>query len=273
MRRVRIGVKRWLIELSYVLISLAPLASCADTEPAIIPTYALLEDSAKDGKLYPLEALEEGIDVVIDDNVYGYAVKRFQTWFEIGDAELWAAVGVAPQSGVLSWDDWVNLADAVVAYNQHSTNPIWLLAVQAQRFPRTCTLMENQEVRTQWETMQPLVCTANEESGRVLLTERVFTLNQVGYQDYVVGFEYNGQVYRLGEIETRYAAVMKDANNAETQRAKLLADMQNISFAATGILPAGITYEECCKAWNLSLQKPNELNFALWQRMEEDTVR
>ena len=271
--RNNVKLKRWLIALTCALICLAPFAGSADTETTILPTYALLEDAAKEGKLYPLEALGDGIDVVIDDTVYGYAVKRFQTWFEVGDAELWAAVGVTPPGGVLSWDEWVSLADAVAAYNQQSADPVWLLAVQAQRFPRTCALMENPEVQAQWEKMQSLVCAANEESERVLLTERVYTLNQIGHQNFVVGFEYSEQLYRLGELETRYAAVMKDADDAETQQAKLLAEMQNASFATTGILPENLTYEAYCEAWNLNLPKPSELNFALWQQMEEDTVR
>lgn len=266
--------KRWIIALIGVLFCLIPLISSADTETApMMPSYALLEDAVKDGKLYPLEALGESVDVIIDDIVYGYAVKRFQTWFEVGDTELWTAVGIKPLSGVLSWDEWVSLADAVALYNQHSSKPVWLLAVQMQRFPRTCALMENQEVLAQWEKIQPLICGENEKSERVLLTERVLTLNEVGYQDFVVGFEKDGQVFRLGEMETRYATVMRDAYDAETQKAKLLANMQNTSFAETGILPADMTYEACCKAWNLSLPKPSEINFALWQRMEEDTVR
>lgn len=266
-------LKRWIFVLAGVLICLTPLLGVADTRETFLPAIAILEEAAKEGLLYPLEPLGEQIDVVVDSTVYGYAVRRFQTWFEVGDIKLWSSLGVEPPSGILSWDEWVSLADAVAAYNQRSSEPIWLLAVQEQRFPRTCALMEKQEIRMQWEKMQPIICAFAEESERVLLTERVLTLNQIGYHDYVIGFEHDEQVYRLAEIETRYATILKDMNDPEALKDKLISEVQKESFAVTGILPVDLSYEECREAWNLNLTMPSELNFNFWKQMEEDKVQ
>lgn len=269
MRKVRKNSKL-MVALICAMLCIMPLALNAQAESDVM-TYGLLESAAKDGKLQQLESLGENLDAVVDHTVYGYAVKRFQTWFEVGDTELWSAVGIAPPSGTMTWEEWEQVSEAVAQYNQQNAEPIYLLAVQAQRFPRTCKLMENPSILAQWEKMQPLVGAADKDAARALLTEQVLTLNQAGHRAFVAGLVYDGQTYRLADMENRYAVVMKDAD--EAQKAKLAEEMKKVSFVETGILPEGTTYEAYGSAWNINQPMPSEDNFELWQQMEKDTVR
>lgn len=66
---------------------------------------------------------------------------------------------------------------------------------------------------------------------------------------------------------------MKDMNDPEALKDKLISEVQNESFAVKGILPVNLSYMECREAWNLNLTMPSELNFDFWKQIEEDKVQ
>lgn len=263
--------KRLVLCLCAVLCT-APLFCQAESALVTMP-YAQLEIEARENALCPLEPLGNEQDAVIDGVVYGYGIRRFQTWFEVGDAALWACIGRTPPQGILTWAEWVELSEAVEAYNRQHAEPIWLLATQAQRFPGTFLPIEQADIRAQWNAMQPIVCQQSQNPARVLLWERVVSIDQIGYNTYVTGIEHGAQVYRLAQPETRYAAIRRDTDNAAQAQATLLSDVKRAACAQTGFVPEGMTYAECCEVWNVNVPEPSESNFRLWTQMTRSAVR
>ena len=262
------GIEKWFSLLAFLLSCLVPLACIADDSATTMPRTQL-EREAREGLLVPLDPLDSATDAVVDGVVYGYGIKQYRTFFEVGDAALFETVGLTAPQGTITWDALVNMAGAVEEYNQGSEEKIFLLKTLARRFPERCALMAQSDIKAQWDAIKSVVITEGQNAGSALLTECVLGIESVGNGAYVAGIENDGEVYALSAPEMRYAAVRKDAENPEAALAELLQEVKEAAPARTGIIPAEMTYEQFLSDWSVSMAAPSETNFELFKQAGE----
>ena len=267
MKKSTPAIRAWRL-LVLALLCLLPLTGAAE-EPVCKVPRVQLEREAQEGLLLALDPLDEDTDAVVDGTVYGYAIKQYQTFFEVGDAALFEAVGLTAPQGTIAWETLLSMADAVEAYNKRSEETVYLLSTRAQRFPNGCALMAQSDIRAQWDAIQSTVCAGGQDAGSALLTECVLAIESVGNGAYVAGIESGGEVYALAAPEMRYAAVRKDAEDGESAAAALLSQAKEATPASTGIIPAQMTHEAFVADWFLNMAAPSETNFELWKQAGE----
>lgn len=260
---------KWFTLFAFMLSCFIPLTGIAEEIVTTMP-WAQLEREAKEGNLLPLEPLGDDVDAIVDGIVYGYGVKRFMTFFEVGDASIFAAVGLTPPQGTITWTEFMGMADAVEKYNQQNTATIGLLATQAQRFPSTFSLMEQSDIQEQWDAIQSIVYVYSEgkNENNVLLTERSVSIESIGNNIYVTGLQSDDTVYPLAEPETRYAVIRRDMDISAAARSEWMSSVKEATPVETGIIPPDMSYEQFLGNWNLSIPAPSETNFYLWKQAE-----
>lgn len=267
MKKNASATRGWKLLVS-VLLCLLPLTVAA-REPAYEIPWEQVKREAQEGLLLALDPLDSATDAVVDGVVYGYGIKQYRTFFEVGDAALFEAVGLTAPQGTITWEALVNMAGAVEEYNQGSEEKIFLLKTLARRFPERCALMAQSDIKAQWDAIKSVVITEGQNAGSALLTECVLGIESVGNGAYVAGIENDGEVYALSAPEMRYAAVRKDAENPEAALAELLQEVKEAAPARTGIIPAEMTYEQFLSDWSVSMAAPSETNFELFKQAGE----
>ncbi|HIU16521.1 MAG TPA: hypothetical protein IAC49_08700 [Candidatus Ventricola intestinavium] len=259
--------KRIAAMLAGLLLAIPPLLPAQAEEAQIMPRDGV-ERRARAGELLELDLpASSPYAVQVEGVVYGCEIKRYQTWFETAKESLWEAVGAERPQGVLAWEDFAALADAVRTYNAQGGEPLLLLAVQPQRFPANFALMDDPDVRAQWEAMQDVVGPA-EEGTDALLTERVLALDEIRSANYVAAITRGGAVVPLSGPEARCMAIERDTADVAAAQAEITAWAESATPAATGLLPPDMTYEQFCEEWQRSYPAAlSQANFELWMQM------
>lgn len=188
----------------------------------------------------------------VDGVLYGYIRTQYQTFFET-DAELFHEVGLEPMQGVVTWEAFLEAADAVSAYNETHDEPILFAATLPHRFPNTFAPREDE----QWARVEKVI--GAEGDRRALLTERVLMFQELGAKSYVGGIVYEGKVVPLAQREASVIVWPK----GEEMPKKM--DVQPAE--ETGCLPEDMTYSEMKEAWSGYTMLVSEENFELWKQM------
>ena len=188
----------------------------------------------------------------VDGVLYGYIRTQYQTFFET-DAELFREVGLEPMQGVVTWEAFLEAADAVSAYNETHDELILFAATLLHRFPNTFAPREDE----QWARIEKVI--GAEGAGRALLTERALMFQKLGTKSYVDGIVYEGKVVPLAQRETSVIVWPK----GEEMPKKM--DVQ--PDEETGRVPEDMTYSEMKEAWSGYKMLISEENFELWKQM------
>lgn len=259
---------KWFCLVVIVLYCLMPLTSSAEESFATMP-WIQLEREAREGILLPLNSLDSRLDAVVDGVVYGYGIKLFQTWFEVGDDSLFEVVGLSRPQGTITWSEFMNMAEAVEKYNQENEETVWLLATLNQRFPNTFPLMNQSDIQKQWEAIQSVVCLNESEMNNVLLKECVVSIERIGNRDYITSIQNGDRIYPLAEPEMRYVVIRRNDAIPDSLVSELMNIVKEASPVKTGIIPPDLSYEQFLKDWTLNIPAPSNTNFELWKQSKE----